>query len=138
MFKKHSPHAARFKELSRFEQLSDLQIQEICDQATYVHLPQAWSLMAEQTPADKAYIILSGTVSVRQHGEEIAQLGPGDVMGEVAIVQHSLRTATVVSLTELEVLHFTSETLTKLAHDLPAFGRALDATTLERIDHDQR
>jgi len=102
-----------------------------------VHLPQGWSLMAEQTPADKAYLILSGTVSVRRHGEEVAQLGPGDVMGEVAIVQHSLRTATVVSLTELEVLHFTSETLTGLAHDIPAFGRALDATALERIDHDK-
>jgi len=136
MFKKHSPHASRFKALSRFEHLTDHQIQDICDKSTYVHLPQAWSLMAEQTPADKAYIILSGTCSVRQHGNEIAQLGPGDVMGEVAIVSHTLRTATVVSLTELEVLHFTSDALTRLAEDIPAFGTALRATTAARLDHD--
>jgi len=134
MFKKHSPHAARFKAISRFSGLSDDEIQQICDKGTYVHLPQSWSLIAEQTPADKAYVILSGTASVRQHGEEIAQMGPGDVMGEIAIVKHSLRTASVVSLTELEVLHFTSEALTKLAEDIPAFGRALEATTAERTD----
>lgn len=137
MFKKHSPHAERFKAISRFDQLSTAEVQQICDAATFVHLPQNWSLMAEHTPADKAYIILSGTVSVRQHGEEIAQLGAGDVMGEVAIVQHSLRTASIVSVTELEVLHFTSESLTKLANEIPAFGVALRTTSAARLDHDQ-
>lgn len=136
MFKKHSPHAERFKAISRFDQLSDAEVQRIVDASTYVHLPQNWSLMAEKTPADKAYVILSGTVSVRQHGEEIAQLGAGDVMGEVAIVQHSLRTASVVSLTELEVLHFTSEALTKLATEIPAFGTALRTTSAARLEHD--
>ena len=136
LFKKHSPHAARFKSLSRFEHLTVQQIQQICDKSTYVHLPQDWSLMAEKTPADKAYIILSGTCSVRQHGNEIAQLGPGDVMGEVAIVSHTLRTASVVSVSELEVLHFTSDALTKLAEEIPAFGAALRATTAARLDHD--
>ena len=137
MFKKHSPHAARFKSLARFEHFTDQQIQQICDRATYVHLPRDWSLMAEQTPADKAYIILSGHCAVRQHGAEIAHLGPGDLMGEVAIVAHSLRTATVVSLTELEVLHFTGEALTALAEEIPAFGAALRATTAARLDKDK-
>jgi CRP/FNR family cyclic AMP-dependent transcriptional regulator len=137
MFKKHSPHAARFKSLARFEHLTDQQIQDICDKSTYVQLPRDWSLIAEQTPADKAYINLSGQVSVRQHGEEIAQLGPGDLMGEVAIVAHSLRTASVVSLTDLEVLHFTGDALTELADDIPAFGAALRETTAARLHHDQ-
>jgi CRP-like cAMP-binding protein len=123
--------------LARFEHLSDQEIQKICDKSTYVQLPRDWSLMAESTPADKAYLILSGQVSVRQHGEEIAQLGPGDVMGEVAIVKHSLRTASVISLSDLEVLHFTSDALTELADDIPAFGAALRATTTARIDHDK-
>jgi len=137
MFKKHSPHAARFKALARFAHLTDDEIQQVCDQSTYVQLPRDWSLMAESTPGDKAYIILSGQVSVRQHGAEIAQLGPGDLMGEVAIVAHSLRTASVVSLTDLEVLHFTGDALTELADQIPAFGAALRATTEERLGHDQ-
>ena len=39
--------------------------------------------------------------SVRVKGEEIAQLGPGEIIGEAAIVNHSLRTASIVALTPL-------------------------------------
>ncbi len=62
-------------------------------------LPEGWSPIWERTPADKAYVILSGTVSVRHKGTEIAQLGEGDIMGEAALMNHSLRTASVVALT---------------------------------------
>ena len=65
--------------------------------------------MGEGTSADKAYLLISGEVSVRKDGKEVAQLGPGDIFGEMGIVAHKLRTATVVSLTRLECLHFTRE-----------------------------
>lgn len=137
MFKKHSPHAGRFKQLSRFQGLSDTQVQKIVDRSTYVQLPMNWSLIWEKTPADKAYLILSGEVSVRQGGQEIARLGPGDTIGEVAIIAHSLRTASVVSLSPLEVLHFTREAVEELAGEIPQFGKALEATTIERLEHDK-
>jgi CRP-like cAMP-binding protein len=101
-----------------------------------VHLPADWSLIGEQTPADKAYLIVDGEVSVRKHGEEIARLGPGDVIGEIAIVNHKLRTASVVSLTPLEVVHFTRESLEQQLEDVPAFGDAIRGTTADRLDRD--
>ena len=72
-------------------------------------LPEGWAPISESTGADKAYIILDGTVSVRSHGEEVARLGPGDIVGEAAILNHSLRTATIVALTPLELIHFTKD-----------------------------
>ena len=86
----------------------------------------------ERTPADKAYVILEGIVSVRQHGEEIAQLGPGDIVGEAAIVNHSLRTASIVALTPLEMIHFTDGPCT-LSDEMPSFHAALEAVALERF-----
>jgi CRP-like cAMP-binding protein len=76
---------------------------------------------------------LSGDVSVRRGGDEIARLGPGDIMGEVAIAQQSLRTASIVSLSRLEVLHFTSDAVRQLCADVPAFQEAIDRTARERI-----
>ena len=98
-----------------------------------VHLPADWSLIWEKTPADKAYLIVEGTVSVRKHGKEVARLGPGDVIGEMAIVGHKLRSASVVSTTPLEVVHFTSESLRELLEEVPAFGQALRETTDDRL-----
>lgn len=133
MFRKHSPYAERFKELSHFEGLTDAQVQKIVDNATHVTLPADWAVFGEKTPADKAYLLLDGEVSVRRGGGEIARLGPGDTIGEVALVKHSLRTATVISTTPLELLHFTAEAVSMLSTEIPQFRRALEATAEERI-----
>ena len=37
---------------------------------TRVTLPEGWAPISESTGADKAYVILNGTVSVRSHGRE--------------------------------------------------------------------
>lgn len=136
MFKKHSPYAEHFKRLSHFDGLSDEQVQKIVDNTTHVTLPKDWVLFGENTPADKAYLILEGEVAVKRQGEEVARLGPGDTIGEVALVKHKLRTATVISVTPLELLHFTSEAVSKLSGEIPQFAAALEATADERLSHD--
>jgi CRP-like cAMP-binding protein len=70
---------------------------------------------------------------VRQHGEEIAQLGKGDIVGEAAIVNHSLRTASIVALTPLELIHFTDEAVRALCEEMPSFHAALEAVAVERF-----
>ena len=96
-------------------------------------LPQGWSPIAESTPADKAYLITEGEVSVRKGGTEVATLGPGAVVGETAIVNKTLRSATIVALTPLKVVHFTREQVQELVEDVPAFGEALRAAAAERL-----
>jgi CRP-like cAMP-binding protein len=88
--------------------------------------------MGEGTASDKAYLLISGEVSVRKDGKEVAQLGPGDIFGEMGIIKHRLRTATVVSLSRLEALHFTKEQVEDLEKSIPAFREALEAATTER------
>jgi CRP-like cAMP-binding protein len=116
-----------------FDGFSDEEADRIKNAGTFVTLPADWSPIWEKTPADKAYIILSGEVSVRRNGGEIARLGPGDIMGEAAIVQHSLRTASIVSLSKLEVLHLTDAKVRSLCEEVPAFREAIDRTARERI-----
>lgn len=118
---------------SFYDAFSPEEIARISAAGTRVHVPAGWSQIWERTPADKAYVILDGTVSVRQHGEEIAQLGPGEVVGEAAIVNHSLRTASIVALTPLELIHFTDDAVRRLCEEMPSFKAALEAVALERF-----
>ncbi len=108
-----------------FEHFTPQEIARISATGRRVKLPQGWSPIWEDTPADKAYIILNGTVSVRKDGTEIAQLGPGDIVGEAAIVRQKLRTASIVALTPLDTIHLTDETLRELDAEWPAFHQAL-------------
>ena len=100
---------------------------------TSLTLPAGWSPIAERTPADKAYLITEGEVSVRRGGEEVATLGPGAIVGEAAIINKALRSATIVAMTPLRVVHFTSERLSELAEEVPAFGQALRQASAERL-----
>lgn len=126
---------ASLRKINRLDALDDADLAAVVRAGRHVHLPADWALMSEQTPADKAYLILDGEVSVRKGGSEIARLGPGEVIGEVAIVSHTLRTASVVSVTPLEVIHFTRESLEELLSSVPAFGEALRGTTADRLEN---
>ena len=88
---------------------------------------------AHDHPLEEAYLILEGEVSIRHGKDEFARLGPGAMIGEIAIVAHKLRTATVVSVTPLEVLHFTADALRELEDAIPAFREALESLTAERL-----
>ncbi|QIX25966.1 cyclic nucleotide-binding domain-containing protein [Nocardioides sp. JQ2195] len=115
------------------DKLTARELQQVHAQGTRLTVPQGWSLIWERTPADKAYLIVAGEVTIRRNNVEIARLGPGDVVGEMAIVNHKLRTATVVAATPLEVVHFTSAAVEGLCEQIPAFGEALARTATERL-----
>jgi CRP-like cAMP-binding protein len=128
-----APQPEKLARLNRLEALDDRDLKRVVKAGRHIHLPADWSLIWEKTPADKAYLIVDGEVSVRKAGHEVARLGPGDVIGEMAIVNHKLRSASVVSLTPLEVIHFTKESLERLLDEIPAFGEALRGTTADRL-----
>jgi CRP/FNR family transcriptional regulator, cyclic AMP receptor protein len=118
--------------IDRFSGLSDRDVAKIAKAGTYITVPADWALMGEGTSADKAYLLISGEVSVRKDGKEVATLGPGDIFGEMGIVNHKLRSATVISLSRLECLHFTREKLIELEEQIPEFREALEASARER------
>ncbi|MFL6160140.1 MAG: Crp/Fnr family transcriptional regulator [Marmoricola sp.] len=137
---KESDENARIQQLAkldRFKDFSDDEIRLVLDASTYLTVPEGWAMMAENTPADKAYLILSGEVSVRRGGSEVARVGAGDLVGEMALVNHKLRSATVVTETPLEALHFTAQTVADLNAKIPHFADALTGATEERLKRDQ-
>jgi CRP/FNR family cyclic AMP-dependent transcriptional regulator len=138
--KQSADETKRIEELARANRFNDFTPEEmhhVVEAATYLTVPANWALMVEQQPADKAYLILSGEVSVRRHGEEVARLGAGEVIGEMALVNHKLRSATVIADTPLEVLHFTDQTVAELNAKIPRFRDALMSAVEERIEQDQ-
>ena len=136
---KGSDENARIEQLAkldRFRGFSDDEIKLVVEKATYLTVPEGWAMISENTPADKAYLILVGEVSVRRHGTEVARVGAGDLVGEMALVNHKLRSATVVTETPLEALHFTAETVSALNAQIPHFSEALTGATEERLSRD--
>jgi CRP/FNR family cyclic AMP-dependent transcriptional regulator len=70
-----------------------------------VQVRPSWALLAEKTAPEKAYVLLHGEVDVRRSGEDLGRCRSGEILGELGIVNHRLRSATVVTATPATVLH---------------------------------
>ena len=121
------PTVAQVRQLAVFEGASDEQIQDIINAGTYVQIPADWSLIWENTPGDKAYLVLSGDLAVRSGGEDLGRLGAGDFIGEMAIIQHKLRSASVIATTLVTGLHFTADAVNELRETSEPFRAAVEA-----------
>jgi CRP/FNR family cyclic AMP-dependent transcriptional regulator len=127
---------SKLGQASRLDSLSDKDLKKVISKGKPVHIPAGWSLMWEGAAADKAYLIVDGHVSVRQGPDEIAVLGSGDLIGEMSIVNQKLRSASVVTTTDVEALHYDRNRLQQLMDEVPAFGAAVRATSQDRAERD--
>ena len=92
---------------------------------TKVNIPERWSVMSEKTPADMAYVLLAGEVEVRKDRESVATLPPGQVFGEIALLERTLRSASIVATSPITVLRLDAASLQKIADDHPDFAAKL-------------
>ncbi len=70
----------------------------------------------------EAFIVLSGTVTVRRSGRKITELGPGAVVGELSLLDHGPRTATVICDTDCELLVVDQRHFRSTIEAMPAIG----------------
>ncbi|EFQ84515.1 cyclic nucleotide-binding domain protein [Aeromicrobium marinum DSM 15272] len=130
------PDPAIIEALKAVTDFDDETVRALAAHGTFINVPARWSLMWEQTPADKAYIILEGEVVIRRNNADVAELGPGSVLGEIALVNHKLRSASVFALTPLKALHFTDTVIADLVRENQAFGDALRTAAEQRLASD--
>ena len=90
---------------------------------------------------DSMFVIHSGSVSVRladdspQGWHEIAQLGPGSVVGEMALLTGETRTADVVATSDVVAVEIGKESLQPVLHASPELAEAISEKVSERRDH---
>lgn len=90
-------------------------------------LPAYWTFLHEGTPADSCYVLLEGQARVLAGRLECALAGPGSVLGEVGLLNRSLRTATVVTDTPVLALRIEYDVLSALCHAHPQLGQSVQA-----------
>ena len=67
------------------------------------NLAEGTELTVQGDAGDELYLVLDGVVRVDVDGRALAELGPGAVIGERALLEDGVRTSTVTALTPLRV-----------------------------------
>jgi CRP/FNR family transcriptional regulator, cyclic AMP receptor protein len=86
-----------------FSTLGDRDLERLGQLAEEVDLPAGRILMRQGQTGSEMFILARGAAVIERDGREIAQSGPGDFFGEIALLSEGPRTATV-TLTEPSTL----------------------------------
>jgi CRP/FNR family transcriptional regulator, cyclic AMP receptor protein len=78
-------------------------------------------------------VIVEGQAAVSVRGRHARTLGPGDYFGEMALIDHSYRSATITAETELRCLLFTAWVFRPFAMDHPETAWALLEMMVKRV-----
>jgi CRP-like cAMP-binding protein len=81
------------------------------------------SLVEEGDPGDELFLVLDGVLAAVVDGEEIAQVGPGAILGEGAIVDEGTRGATLRACTAARVAVIEPDMIDRDAMETLAAGR---------------
>ncbi|MEY2516653.1 MAG: family transcriptional regulator, cyclic receptor protein [bacterium] len=122
--------AQRLKQIPVFAALDDDTLRSVATFATETSVPAGKHLLNEGDYAYELMAIEEGEAEVVRGGERLAVLGPGDFFGEMALLEKTLRTASVIAMTPMRLL--------TLSHwDLKRLGPALD-TILQTLEERKR
>jgi len=76
-------------------------------------LEEGEALVEQGTPGDDLYLLLDGVLGVEVDGEQVAEMGPGTMLGERAALEGGARTATLRALTPCRVAVIASDLVTE-------------------------
>ena len=131
--KAESGIAGALANVALFSQCSKRELRLVAKLAKTKTVRESTSLTLEGEDGDTMFVILSGHATVHKGGRKLAELGPGDVVGELAILGKAPRNATVTTTTETQVATISRRDTHRLIADAPGFSRKLLEALANRV-----
>ncbi len=85
----------------------------------YRRVAAGMPIIEEGAPGDSLLIIISGNVKISKGGTEVAEIGPGAVLGEMALITHAPRSASAVAASQVEYFELGRAEVGELANSEP-------------------
>jgi CRP/FNR family transcriptional regulator, cyclic AMP receptor protein len=125
---------ARLKKIPVFADLDDEELGHIAALAAEVSVPEGKELVREGDYSYDVLAIEEGTARVERGGRHIDDVGPGDVVGEMGVLERSQRNATVVATSPMLLVTLTSWDIRRLRKSAPKAVEHLREIVAQRRD----
>jgi CRP-like cAMP-binding protein len=108
-------------------------LQHVRSASEVVAVPAGRELFREGDAADVMYVLMDGMADILVGGVQVELATPGTLFGEMALVDGSRRSATVVCRTPCRLVVLDKNQFDRLVSELPAFGRRVMSLMAERL-----
>ena len=126
-------YLAHLRNVSLFSGCTDRDLAKIAKAADEVNVPAGYALADQGQTGREAFVIIEGSATVRRNGKKVAVLGPGAVVGELSLLDHGPRTATVTTDTDASVLVLDQRHFAAVIDEVPAITHKIMSVLAGRI-----
>ena len=119
-----------------FKDLSKKHLRRVRSLATRVDVAPGRVLAREGGAGHEFVVVLEGDVEVRHGDDVIATCGAGEYFGEISLIEHRPRTATVVATSPAVLDVIGQRDFAELLAEEPAIAEQIRATAAQRLDDD--
>jgi CRP-like cAMP-binding protein len=124
---------AQLKDVPFFASLSKRELNAVAQNVDELDVSQGKVLAREGEFGHEFFVVVDGTAEVVRGDAHLAELGPGDFFGEMALLGEERRTATVTATTAMRVLVMTGQHLRAIDRDMPAVhAKIVEAIEMRR------
>jgi CRP/FNR family transcriptional regulator, cyclic AMP receptor protein len=123
---------ARLKDVTLFASLSRSDREFVARQADEVDVETGKTLIAEGELGYEFFVVEEGAGEVTRDGAVIDTIGPGDFVGEMALLEQISRNATVVATSPMRLIVITGPSFRHIEREMPAVAEQIRAAVAER------
>jgi CRP-like cAMP-binding protein len=120
------------KTIPLFADVPDEQLRKIAPFAETDEFAEGQVVVKEGGYSNHFFAIEEGTAKVERDGEQIGELGPGDVFGEQGLLEKQGRVATVTATSRLRVIKIEHWELSRMRKTMPEVVEELKRKVEER------
>jgi CRP-like cAMP-binding protein len=122
----------KLRSLPLFSALDRQELDRVAHVADEVDVQEGKQLLHQGSFAYEFMVIEDGRAEVMRDGEHIADLGPGDFLGEIAAMENGKRNASVFARSPMSLVVLTARDLRTLAASMPSLKAEVEARANER------
>jgi CRP/FNR family transcriptional regulator, cyclic AMP receptor protein len=98
-----------------------------------IDVPEGRVFIRQGEPGWECFVISEGRAKATMRGSGSASLGPGDVVGEMSLLDQGPRSATVTAKTDMHLLVLSSRSFSSLIDEVPLVARRIMAVLAGRV-----
>jgi CRP-like cAMP-binding protein len=116
-----------------FAQCSRHDLAEIARFVDEIEVPDGRELMVEGDVGHEAFVVVEGTARVTRAGETVTDVGPGAVVGEMALIDRAPRNATVTASSPMKLLVIGKREFSGLLDESRSFRDSILGALADRV-----
>ena len=124
--------ATQLKRIPLFQDVPDEDLRVVTTFATSEEVPEGKVIVKEGDFANQFMAIEEGTAKVTRDGQTIGELGPGDIFGEMGLLEKEKRSATIEATSRVKLIKIERWELQRLKKTLPQVYERIEQLARER------